>query len=80
MVLAGIAILYTGWHWLDPITSLVINAVIVWGTWGLLRDATNLALDAVPTGIETSVVRRYLESLPSVAAVHDLHILPRRRP
>ena len=74
VVLAGIAILYTGWHWLDPVTSLVINAVIIWGTWGLLRDATNLALDAVPTGIETSVVRRYLESLPSVVAVHDLHI------
>ena len=74
VVLAGIAILYTGWHWLDPVTSLVINAVIVWGTWGLLRDSTNLALDAVPTGIDTTVVRRYLESLPSVVAIHDLHI------
>lgn len=74
VVVAGIAILYTGWHWLDPVTSLVINAVIVWGTWGLLRDAANLALDAVPTGIETTVVRRYLESQPGVVAVHDLHI------
>ena len=74
VVVAGIFILYTGWHWLDPVTSLAINAVIVWGTWGLLRDATNLALDAVPTGIDTTVVRRYLENLPNVVAVHDLHI------
>ena len=74
VVVAGIAILYTGWHWLDPVTSLAINAIIVWGTWGLLRDATNLALDAVPSGIDTAKVRRYLETLPSVVAVHDLHI------
>ncbi len=74
VVVAGIVILYTGWHWLDPVTSLAINAVIVWGTWGLLRDSTNLALDAVPAGIDTAAVRSYLENLPSVVAVHDLHI------
>ena len=74
VVVAGFAILHTGWHWLDPVTSLVINAIIVWGTWGLLRDSTNLALDAVPTGIEPAKVRAYLEALPNVAAVHDLHI------
>ncbi|MBE7157108.1 MAG: cation transporter [Rhodospirillales bacterium] len=74
VVVAGIVILYTGWHWLDPVTSLAINAVIVWGTWGLLRDATNLALDAVPTGIDPDEVRAYLENLPDVTAVHDLHI------
>ncbi len=74
VVVAGVVILYTGWHWLDPVTSLLINAVIVWGTWGLLRDSTNLALDAVPVGIEPAKVRVYLEALPSVTAVHDLHI------
>ena len=74
VVVAGIAILFTGWHWLDPVTSLVINAVIVWGTWGLLRDATNLALDAVPAGIDTEAVKRHLSGLPGVMAVHDLHI------
>ena len=74
VVVAGVAILWTGWQWLDPVTSLVINAVVVWGTWGLLRDSTNLALDAVPAGIDTAAVRGYLESLPGVEAVHDLHI------
>ena len=74
VVVAGAAIAYTGWHWLDPVTSLAINAIIVWGTWGLLRDSTNLALDAVPQGIDAAKVRAYLEALPSVVAVHDLHI------
>ncbi len=74
VVVAGLAILYTGWQWLDPVTSLAINAIIVWGTWGLLRDATDLALDAVPSGIDPAAVRLYLERLPSVTAVHDLHI------
>ena len=74
VVVARIAILYTGWHWLDPVTSRAINAIIVWRTWGLLRDATNLALDAVPAGIDTVAVRSYLEKLPEVVAVHDLHI------
>ena len=74
VVIAGAVIAYTGWHWLDPVTSLAINAVIVWGTWGLLRDSTNLALDAVPAGIDTAQVRSYLEALPGVVAVHDLHI------
>ena len=74
---AGFAILYTGWHWLDPVTSLLINAVIVWGTWGLLRDSANLALDAVPAGIDTAKVRAYLEGLPTVTAVHDFaHLGP----
>ena len=74
VVLAGGAILLTGWHWLDPATSLVINAVIVWGTWGLLRDSLNLALDAVPEGINPGEVKGYLAGLPGVTAVHDLHI------
>ncbi len=74
VVVAGAVILWTGWRWLDPVTSLVINAVVVWGTWGLLRDAANLALDAVPPGIDIVAVRRFLEKLPNVREVHDLHV------
>ena len=74
VVVAGAVIFWTGWQWLDPLTSLIINAVIVWGTWGLLRDAANLALDAVPPGIDMAAVRRYLETLPGVREVHDLHV------
>jgi cobalt-zinc-cadmium efflux system protein len=76
VVLAGIAIVFTGLHWIDPTVSLIIAAVIVWGTWGLLRDSVNLALQAVPSGIDLGKVREYLAGLPNVTAVHDLHIWP----
>ncbi len=74
VVVAGFAILLTGWVWLDPATSLLIGAVVLAGTWGLLRDALNLALDAVPESVDVARVQGYLSSLPSVSEVHDLHI------
>jgi cobalt-zinc-cadmium efflux system protein len=74
VVVAGILILVTGLYWIDPLVSLLINIVIVAGTWSLLRDSTNLALDAVPVGIDAAKVRAYLEGLPDVRSVHDLHI------
>ena len=74
VVLAGIGILITGRLWLDPVASLIIVGIILFGTWGLLRDSFNLALDAVPKHIDPNEVRRYLSSLPGVSNVHDLHI------
>ncbi len=74
VVIAGGAILLTGWHWIDPLVSLAISAVIVWGTWGLLRDAVTLSMQGVPREIDPADVRGYLEQLPGVADVHDLHI------
>lgn len=74
VVLAGVAILTTGWLWFDPAISLIIVVVIAVGTWQLLRDALRLALDAVPAGIEPLAVRTYLNELPDVVQVHDLHI------
>jgi len=76
VVVAGFLIIATSWLWIDPVISLVIAAVITWGTWGLLRDSANLALQAVPQGIEVAEVRQYLSSLPHVIEVHDLHIWP----
>ena len=74
VVVAGIVILFTGWSWLDPAVSLALAAVIIVGTWGLLRDSVNLALDAVPEGIDTDAVRKYLLGAPSVTGAHHLHI------
>ena len=76
VVLAGLVILYTGWSWLDPLTSLAISGLIVWGTWGLLRDSTAMSLSAVPRGIDPAAVRGYLEQCTGVQGVHDLHIWP----
>lgn len=76
VVLAGVAILLTGAHWIDPAVSLVIVAVIAWGTWGLLKDSLSMSLLAVPNGISEGAVRSYLAGLDGVAEVHDLHIWP----
>ena len=73
-VLAGIAIVATGWLWFDPVVSLIIVVVIVVGTWQLFQESFNLVTDGVPAGIEPLVVRTYLTELPGVAGVHDLHI------
>ena len=74
VVVAGLGILLTGWLWLDPALSLLVAAVIVRGTWGLLRDSVALSLDAVPAGIDPVAVRHHLESLDGVDRIHDLHI------
>ena len=74
VVVAGVAILFTGWVWLDPTASILINIVIVIGTWGLLRESFNLAVDAVPAHVDLVAVQKYLSELPAVTAVHDLHI------
>jgi cobalt-zinc-cadmium efflux system protein len=74
VVVAGIVILLSGWWWLDPVVSLVINAVIVWGTWGLLRDSMDMALDAVPPGVDVASVQNYFRSLSGVTDFHHLHI------
>ena len=74
VVVSGIAMQATGWQWLDPIVSIVIGALIVWGTWGLLRESVNLAMDAVPEGVDLHAVEAHLAGLPGVRSVHDLHI------
>jgi cobalt-zinc-cadmium efflux system protein len=74
VAVAGAAILLSGWYWLDPVISLVIVAVIVAGTWGLLRESMQLALNAVPANIESDAIADYLRRRPGVTDIHDLHI------
>jgi len=76
VVIAGMIILLTGWHWVDPVASLLINVVIVCGTWGLLRGSMAMALDLVPENVDATAVRGFLEKQKGVTAVHDLHIWP----
>ncbi|HEU0217705.1 MAG TPA: cation diffusion facilitator family transporter [Stellaceae bacterium] len=74
VVVAGIAIALTGLLWLDPVVSLVVSAVIVYGTWDLVWQSLNLALAAVPQGVDAAAVRAHLLAVPGVTALHDLHI------
>ena len=74
VVVAGAVLWRTGWVWIDPATSLLVSAVVLFGTWGLLRDALHLAMDGVPRNIDLEKVRAFLVALPDVEAVHDLHV------
>jgi cobalt-zinc-cadmium efflux system protein len=74
VVLAAVGMRFTGWNWLDPITSLAIAAIIVWSTWSALREAVDLAMDAVPASVSPDAVADWLAALPGVTEVHDLHI------
>jgi cobalt-zinc-cadmium efflux system protein len=74
VVVTGLLIGITGWLWLDPAVSLAIVALITWGTWGLAKDSFDLALDAVPMGIDPAQVSTVLGQLDGVVEVHDLHI------
>lgn len=74
VVVAGLLINITGLQWIDPITSFLIIAVILWGTWNLFTDSVDLALDAVPKQIDVDKVRDFLLSQSGVQNIHDLHI------
>lgn len=74
VAVAGLLIVFTGWVWLDPLASLAIGIVIIVATWDVLREAVDLAMDAVPGGVPHDEVQDYLASVPGVLEVHDLHI------
>ena len=74
VVISGAIIMLSGWSILDPLVSIVIVAVILWGTWGLLKESVGLAMDAAPGSVDVAAVREALTALPGVRAVHDLHV------
>lgn len=76
VVVAAVLIVLTGQTWIDPAAGLVILGVILWGTWGLLREAFDLAMDTAPAAVDMAAVRTFLETCPDVSAVHDLHVWP----
>ena len=76
VVVAGLAIAATGAGWIDPAVSLAVAALILWQTWGLLRETVEMSLDAVPRGIDYDAVAAALRALPGVSRIHDLHIWP----
>jgi cobalt-zinc-cadmium efflux system protein len=73
-VLAGAGMLLFGWRWLDPVTALLVGAVVAFSAFGLLRDSFAAAMDAVPRGLDPADVHAFLAAQPGVAAVHHVHI------
>lgn len=74
VVVVGAIMLVTNWSILDPLVSIAIVVLILIGTWGLLKDSVNLALDAAPRGVDVAAIRAGRLALPGVTAVHDLHV------
>lgn len=74
VIVSGVIVYFTHALWIDPLVSLVIVLVVLLGTFGLLRDATDLALDAAPPGLDMAAIRRFLCEQPGVSEVHDLHV------
>jgi len=76
VVFAGIVIVWTGQRWVDPVMSLAVAVVILWGSIGLLKESVWMSLAAVPAGIDADQVELALAQLDGVEAVHDLHVWP----
>ena len=76
VVVAGLVILWTGQQWVDPVMSLIVAAVILWGSVDLLKESVWMSLAGVPSGIDVDEVSAGLSALDGVEAVHDLHVWP----
>jgi cobalt-zinc-cadmium efflux system protein len=74
VAIAGVLIMFTGWLWIDPVASFLIVAVIFIGTWGLLLDSLNYAMDAVPKHIDLPGIKKFLLGVDHVDRIHDLHV------
>ncbi|MCK1359901.1 cation diffusion facilitator family transporter [Bradyrhizobium sp. 199] len=76
VVMSAALIIWTGWLWLDPVTSLVICATILWSTTSLLRGSIDMSMAAAPKGTDLAAIRAFLLARPGVSGIHDLHVWP----
>ncbi|MET4721217.1 cobalt-zinc-cadmium efflux system protein [Bradyrhizobium japonicum] len=76
VVISAALIIWTGWLWLDPVTSLVICATILWSTTSLLRGSIDMSMAAAPKGTDIAAIKIFLLERPGVSGIHDLHVWP----
>ncbi|MEZ2142075.1 cation diffusion facilitator family transporter [Bradyrhizobium sp. DN5] len=76
VVVSAALIIWTGWLWLDPLTSLVICTTILWSTTSLLRGSIDMSMAAAPKGTDLAAIRAFLLARPGVSGIHDLHVWP----
>lgn len=74
VIAGGLIILATRALWIDPLLSLFVAAIIVAGVWRVLRDASDVLLESVPRGVETTAVAGEIRGVEGVVSVHDLHV------
>jgi cobalt-zinc-cadmium efflux system protein len=73
-VIAGVAIRFTGWNWLDPLASVLIGLLIVWSAWSILREAIDILMESTPSDIDVEAMVKEINSVDGVRGVHDLHV------
>lgn len=74
VIVAALLIHFTGWTWVDPLLAVLIGLWVLPRTWILLREALNVLMEGVPSGIDLQALRSDMEAQPGVAGVHDLHV------
>ena len=79
VVIAGVIVVVAGGshhlgNWADPTASFLIAALILWSSWGILRESLNVLLEATPEGMDMRAVEKCIGSVPGVLGVHDLHV------
>ena len=73
-IVAGILIVTAGWFWADPLCSVLISLIIIFGAWRLIMDSVNVLLEGTPAHINLSAVERSILETDGVSGVHDLHV------
>jgi cobalt-zinc-cadmium efflux system protein len=74
LVLGGILIAFTSWYWLDPVLSIGVAIVILFGTWQLMRGSLRLSLDGVPEEIDLKEVKEQIVAIKGIRSVHHMHV------
>lgn len=74
VMIAGVAIYFTGQSWIDPVIAVVIGLWVLPRTWTLLKETTNVLLEGVPQGIDFDALAKAIEAVAGVSNVHDLHV------
>ena len=74
VIVGGVAILFTGIMWIDPVLSLGIAAMIVWSSVSIVRETLNILLEGTPRTVQLADIRAAVEDIPGVLDVHDLHV------
>ncbi len=73
-ILAGLLIWARGWHWVDPVASILIGVLVIYSSWGLLKEAIAILMESTPKHLDVDAIRDAIAAAPGVRSVHDLHI------
>jgi cobalt-zinc-cadmium efflux system protein len=74
VVVSGLVVIITGWHYADPIAGILIGLLIVLGSWRLVREPLDVLMEAAPAGLDVDEVGQAMVHVPGVREVHDLHV------